>query len=204
MSLGRDQLWKRDLIRLLPDARKPCCVDLASGTGDVAFELAGRYHDAEIVGIDLTPAMIAIAEQRNSWPERVRFQVADMCETGLPDAFADMVTGSYALRNAPVLGEALREIFRLLKPGGYAVFLDFSKSPSPWRQRLQLSLLRFWGGLCGLFFHGRPEHVYIADSLSQFPDSATLKTILEKAGFELVEARPCFGGMLSILLLRKR
>ncbi|MCB1079598.1 MAG: class I SAM-dependent methyltransferase, partial [Verrucomicrobiae bacterium] len=132
------------------------------------------------------------------------FEVGDMCATPFPDGWADIVTGSYALRNAPVLTDALKEIHRILKPGGHAAFLDFSKSPAPWRTRLQLPLLKFWGGLCGVVFHGQPEHAYIAESLRQFPDRGQLREILDLEGFDVVNHRNCFGGMLAILLLRKR
>lgn len=203
MSFGRDGIWKRRLVALLPGLERPRCLDLACGTGDVTFELARSFTNGEIVGLDLTPAMVEVAMRRNKW-EGVRFCVGDMCRMDFPDAWADIVTGSYALRNAPVLDDALREIHRVLKPGGVAAFLDFSKSPSLWRQRLQLPLLRLWGGLCGLIFHGQPEHAYIAESLRQFPDRDSLPGILDRSGFDLLERRPCFGGMLAILLLRKR
>lgn len=202
MSFGRDPVWKRRLAALLPDQSEPRCVDLACGTGDVTFELARRFPDGEIVGLDLTPAMVEVARRRNDTPQ-VSFRIGDMCRTDFPDGWADVVTGSYALRNAPVLEDALREIHRILRPGGHAAFLDFSKSPSPWLARMQMPLLKCWGGLCGLIFHGKPEHAYIAESLRQFPDRHRLRAILAAAGFEILESRDCFGGMLSILLLRK-
>lgn len=203
MSFGRDRIWKRRLVAMLPGLEAPRCIDLACGTGDVTFELSGRFPEGEIVGLDLTPAMVEVARRRNP-SERVSFRIGDMCRTDFPDGWADIVTGSYALRNAPVLAEALREIHRVLKPGGVAAFLDFSKSPSPRHQRLQLPLLKFWGGLCGLVFHGQPEHAYIAESLRQFPDREQLRGLLAEEGFEILESRNCFGGMLAILLFRKK
>lgn len=202
MSLGRDRHWKRRLVNLLPALPSPNCVDLACGTGDVTLALAARFPSATITGVDLTPAMIELARARNPHP-RVSFRAADMCRTGLPDGWADMVTGSYALRNAPVLDDALNEIRRLLKPGGHAAFLDFAKSPVRWRQALQLPLLKGWGGLWGLLIHGGPEHAYIAESLRQFPDRRALRGRFMQHGFQLRAARNCFGGMLEILLLEK-
>lgn len=144
MSLGGDAIWKAELVQALPPMQSPICVDLATGTGDIAFQLIDRYPDAEVVGIDLTPSMIAVAQKRSS-DRRISFQVADMCETGLADECADIVTGSYALRNAPTLHGALKEVWRILKPNGWAAFLDFSKSPNSAFQSLQLGVVS--GGL---------------------------------------------------------
>ena len=202
MSLGRDQAWKRWLVNALPPLAHPHCVDLACGTGDVTAALARRFPDARILGIDLTPAMIEVARQRWDLPN-VEFRVADMCRSGIDDGWADVVTGSYALRNAPVLDEALAEVRRVLKPGGYAAFLDFAKACAHWRQSLQIPLLRVWGGFWGVVLHGGPEHAYIAESLRQFPDRAALRNQFNRHGFHLDQARDCFGGMLEILVFRR-
>lgn len=199
MSLGRDQIWKRRLVGLLPELIAPNCVDLACGTGDVTAGLARRFPHGQIVGVDLTPAMVEVARHRCE-RGNVEFCVEDMCHTGVADHWADVVTGSYALRNAPVLDDALREVRRMLKPGGWAVFLDFSKPPARWRQALQLPLLKLWGSFWGLVLHGgRPEHAYIAESLRQFPDRVALRERFARHGFILRAAQPCFGGMLEIL-----
>jgi ubiquinone/menaquinone biosynthesis methyltransferase len=203
MSLGRDRHWKRRLVGLLPDVPSPNCVDLACGTGDVTFELASRYPTGQIAGMDLTPAMIEVARARCR-SGNIKFSVADMCHTLLPDGWADVVTGSYALRNAPVLDDALREVRRILKPGGHAAFLDFAKSSVAWAQALQLPLLKCWGGFWGVVIHGGPEHAYIAESLRQFPDRKALRARFARHGLELLTSKNCFGGMLEILVLIRR
>jgi ubiquinone/menaquinone biosynthesis methyltransferase len=202
MSLGRDRIWKRRLVSLLPELATPNCVDLACGTGDVTFELAARYPHGKIVGIDLTPAMIEVARTRSP-AANITFKAEDMCHTSVASGWADVVTGSYALRNAPVLDDAFREVHRMLKPGGQAAFLDFSKSPAKWRQSLQLPLLKFWGGFWGVVLHGGPEHAYIAESLRQFPDRLALREKVTQHGFRLSVTRKCFGGMLEIVTFVK-
>jgi ubiquinone/menaquinone biosynthesis methyltransferase len=203
MSLGCDGSWKRRLVAMLPDLNAPRCIDLACGTGDVSIELATRFPKGQITGLDLTPAMIEVARRRCR-KENVDFAVADMCRTGLRDESVDVVTGSYALRNAPVLDDAFREVWRVLKPGGHAAFLDFVKSPVRWQQAMQLPLLKCWGGFWGLVIHGRPEHSYIAESLRQFPDRHAFRTQIAKNRFELVKAKNCLGGLLEIVLLKKQ
>lgn len=203
MSLGRDQAWKRQLVAALPEVSSPTCVDLASGTGDVAFLLAERFPNSNITGIDLTEEMVALAQDRNHF-DNVFFTCRDMAETGVEDASVDIVTGSYALRNAPDLAEGLHEIYRSLKPGGCAAFLDFSKSTHPVSQSCQYWLLKCWCGLWGILLHANPTiHAYIADSLKQFPARADYYLLVKKSGFEIISSRLFYFGMLELLVIRK-
>jgi demethylmenaquinone methyltransferase/2-methoxy-6-polyprenyl-1,4-benzoquinol methylase len=203
LSFGRDQSWKRYLIAALPQVAAPCCVDLACGTGDLAFLLATRYPEGKIVGLDLTEPMLVRARKANRF-EHIEFRRGDMADTGLPDASVDIVTGGYALRNAADLAAALREVRRILKPGGAAAFLDFSKPPDGLRQRLQLGLLRFWGGFWGVMLHGEADvYAYIAESLRCFPDRIELGEMLEKEGLSTVSLRLFIAGMIECRVTRK-
>lgn len=203
MSLGRDQAWKKYLVASLPEMSKPVCVDLASGTGDIAFMLAKRFPDGRITGIDLTEEMVILAGKRNSFAN-VSFICQDMSETGFEDKSVDIVTGSYALRNAPDLAKGLYEVSRIMKPGGYAAFLDFSKTGHPKLQVGQYWLLKFWCGLWGILLHANPTiHAYIADSLKQFPARDNYYQIVRQAGFSLVSSRLFYGGMMELLVVSK-
>ena len=203
MSLGRDQGWKKRLVAILPDHRQPVCVDLASGTGDLIFLLAARYSRCLAVGIDLTVDMVARAKRRGP-PANAHFLCQDMADAGFADGCIDIVTGSYALRNAPHLPTALAEVHRILKPGGYAAFLDFAKSSRPGRQRFQYYLLKGWCGLWGTLLHGKPAiHAYIADSLLQFPDRKAYHDILCGNGFEIIHTEIFYFGLLELVLVRK-
>ncbi len=204
MSLGRDTAWKKRLVASLPVHTAPFCVDLACGTGDVSFLLAEKYPGGTVVGLDLTESMLEIAAQRNghsnlTWTQR------DMCSTGLKSRSADIVTGSYALRNAPDLDSALDEIHRILKPNGVAAFLDFSKPPARFKQILQYGLMKSWGGLWGLLLHGNYEvHGYIAESLKAFPDRVCLRKCLASKGFQIIECQRFYFGMLELLVFKSR
>jgi len=203
MSLGRDAAWKRSLVASLPDLPSPSCVDLACGTGDVAFLLAERYPDGVVIGVDLSGPMLAIAQGRNRFPI-VRFERGDLCALPFPDGSVDVVTGSYALRNAPDLRESLAEVHRVLKPGGVAAFLDFSNPESPLLRRLQYLLLRGWCGLWGFLLHGTPEiHGYVAESLRSFPDRGRLPEIFREHGFGVSASRRFFLGITGVMVLQK-
>lgn len=203
LSFGRDRAWKRDLIGSLPSLDRPRCLDIACGTGDLCELLAAKYPQAEIVGLDLTEAMLNIARTRVQDP-RVTFRAGDMCRMDFADASFDVVTGGYALRNAPDLKQALAQIRRVLKPGGTAAFLDFSKPPSKVLQTLENLALRCWGGLFGLLLHGNPEvYSYIAASLRQFPARAAFHQLLEESGFTGIESRRFSFGVIERVTVRE-
>lgn len=203
MSLFRDPSWKARLVGSLPPVRAPLCVDIACGTGDVALLLAERYPEGRVAGLDIAEPMLAIARSRNDH-RNLRFHRRDMCETGFPEQSVDIVTGSYALRNAPDLARAVGEIRRILKPGGTAAFLDFSKPRAACFRIPRHLLLRTWCGFWGLLLHGNHEvHGYIAASLSAFPDRRALRALFGESGFELVSSRRFFLGILELLVFRR-
>lgn len=203
LSLGRDGAWKRWLVSRLPEMTAPVCLDVACGTGDLTFRLAARYPEGQVTGIDLSPAMIEIARSRSP-SARVRLRQGDLAALPFESASVDLVTGGYALRNAPDLNACLAGICRIVRPGGTAAFLDFSKPPGrvPWW--LEYALLKLWGGFWGLLLHGNPDvYGYIAESLRTFPDRIELKRMLQVTGFEVIEERRYFFGMVATTICRR-
>lgn len=203
MSLGRDLAWKKRLVTKLPQRENPVCLDLACGTGDVTFMLANKYPHGKIVGLDLTAPMLDRARQRNTF-HNVAFLQADMAATGLPDQSVDIITGSYAVRNAPELRQAFTEIHRILRPDGTVMILDFSKPTNKFFQRAQYQVLRHWCGLWGYLLHRNSEvHAYIATSLKLFPNRQGLRCLLKECGFEVHFSERYYLGTLELLLLQK-
>jgi demethylmenaquinone methyltransferase/2-methoxy-6-polyprenyl-1,4-benzoquinol methylase len=221
LSFNRDQAWKKKLVKLLPEAPATGkrILDLACGNGDITWLLAQRYPQAELWGVDLNPDMLALARRRfrnfqKSNPRTgvtgspifhpVRLLEENMLKLSAPDDYFDLVTGGYALRNAPDLKQALQEIKRVLKKGGTAAFLDFSKPAFKPLQFLQLILLRIWGELWGWLLHHDPAvYGYIAASLSQFPDRSSLLALLAELGFGNVRMKLLLGGFIALTLFTK-
>lgn len=203
LSLGQDVKWKKILIGMLPDMSAPKCLDLACGTGDITFELAKKYPEGKIEGIDITDAMLEIAKDKNKY-SNITFQNADIADLPYRESTFDIVTGSYALRNAPDILTALQEISRVLKTGGTFAFLDFSKPESKFFEKYQYYLLKFWGSFWGMMLHANPEvHGYISASLEQYPRPKELNRMLKNTGFSIIKNKKVFLGMLSIMILRK-
>lgn len=202
LSFGRDAAWKRTLVSWLPPLDAPVCLDLACGTGDLSRALARRYPRGRVTGLDIAAPMLALA--RKAGPPGVRFVKGDMGELPLADASADIVTGGYALRNAADLEAALAEIARVLKPGGVAAFLDFSKPGDGMLQRAEYRILKIWTGFWGLLFHRNAEvYGYIAASLAKYPARAALRRLLGRHGFSVLRSELNFFGVTEILMVRK-
>ena len=203
LSFGRDAAWKRELVAQLPAQDAPLCLDLACGTGDIAFLLAKKYPAGRIIGIDITDKMLALARRRNTCPN-VGFFRQDMIRTGADTESIDIITGGYALRNAPDLERAIDEIARILRPGGIAAFLDFSRPVAPFAGKLQHALLKTWTSLWGQALHRNPEvYSYIAESLRRYPDREALKQLFAQKGFTVVLSRLHFFGITQMLVVRK-
>jgi demethylmenaquinone methyltransferase/2-methoxy-6-polyprenyl-1,4-benzoquinol methylase len=203
LSFNRDKAWKAMLARRLPVLRGAECLDLACGTGDISFLLARRYADGRVTALDLSAEMLGRARAANTF-KNIRFVLADMCGNGLEAGAFDVITGGYALRNAPDLDRVLHRVYTLLKPGGSAFFLEFARSGHRYVSLAQLTLLRLWGGLWGRLLHGNPDiYGYIAGSLKVFPHKQRLRYLLTAHGFERIKIISLFLGMMSLIMCKK-
>jgi ubiquinone/menaquinone biosynthesis methyltransferase len=204
LSFWQDAAWKRDLMKQLPRLDSPLCLDLACGTGDLSFLLARKYPAGRIIGIDITEKMLALARHRNNCPN-VGFFRQDMGRLDVDSGSVDIITGGYALRNAPDLEIALDEINRVLRPGGIAAFLDFSRPTSEGLEKVQHRILKTWTEFWGWALHRNPDvYGYIAESLRCYPPRARLRRMLRERGLKIIYTRLHFPGMTETLVVRKR
>jgi demethylmenaquinone methyltransferase/2-methoxy-6-polyprenyl-1,4-benzoquinol methylase len=204
LSFGRDRTWKKHLIKSLPEIKHPSCLDLACGTGDITRMLGKHFPNGCITGLDLTPAMLDLAKQGSAY-SHISYIEGSMAQLPIENISIDIVTGGYALRNAPDLDQTLNEVMRVLRPGGYAAFLDFSKPDNRIGQHISHFLLKFWGGFWGWLLHGNPDvYGYIADSLKLYPGRSALQQKFSEHGFSHCSSRRFFGGLLHMVLLQKQ
>src|SRR5574338_68035 len=126
LSYGQDARWKRRVAALAGARAGLAALDLASGTGDIAFRLADR--GVRTIGLDVTHRMLQLARAKR---RDVPFVTGDMMALPFPDARFDIVTTGYGIRNVPVIQTAIAEIARVLKPGGVFVSLDFDRPANP-------------------------------------------------------------------------
>ena len=207
LSFGIDQRWRRfavDRIACPPDGM---VLDVATGTGDVALAIAARTPaTVRIVGVDFSPQMVELGREkvgRSPYGERIRLEVAPCEAIPFPDATFDAVTIAFGIRNVVDRLYGLREMGRVLKPGGKVVILEFSNP----RSRLFKSLYYFYFRrilpLVGGLFSRFSAYQYLPDSVLDFPPQEEFKTLMAAAGFGKLTHFDLTGGIATVYVGEK-
>lgn len=199
LSFGQDARWKRTLIaraELQPGER---VLDLACGTGDLAFAAAAR--GGRVIGLDLTHRMLQLASRKSA---AAAFLTGDMTHLPFaPHAF-DVVTTGYGLRNVPDLTAAIDEIARVLRPGGRLLSLDFNRPESAPIRAAYLAYLTIVGGALGWLLHRDPDtYRYIPGSIRRYPGAAGVAALLTSRGFTGVIVVPLLFGLMTLHLAER-
>jgi ubiquinone/menaquinone biosynthesis methyltransferase len=197
LSYGQDRRWKQRLVGLAAARRGTRALDLATGTGDIAFELAAA--GAQVVGLDVTHRMIQLARAKMPQRPAVEFIVGDMLALPFPGASFDVATVGYGLRNVPDLDKAIAELFRVVRSGGRVLSLDFNRPANRGVRLLYLAYLTLVGSVLGWLLHRDPDtYRYIPASLRSYPGGAGVAAMLKRHGFVRVFHHPVLGGLMSI------
>ena len=195
LSYGQDRRWKERLVDYASDLGGARALDLATGTGDLAFALAER--GARVVGLDITPRMIELARAKSNG--RTRFLVGDMCALPFADQVFDVVTTGYGLRNVPDLALAIAEIHRVLKPGGQLLSLDFNRPANAMVRAAYLTYLTAVGAALGWLLHRDPDtYRYIPASIRQYPGAEAVVRMMRDCGFGRATYYRVLGGLMAI------
>jgi demethylmenaquinone methyltransferase/2-methoxy-6-polyprenyl-1,4-benzoquinol methylase len=201
LSFGRDAAWKRRLIELAAIEPGAAVLDLACGTGDLAFAAAAR--GARATGLDVTPRMIELA-RRKPHGDALTWVVGDMTSLPFASGSFDRVTTGYGLRNVPDLPRALAEIHRVLRPGGVACSLDFDRPESSPVRSIYLAHLTVVGATLGWVLHRDPDtYRYIPASIRRYPGARRVAAMMRESGFEEARHLPVLGGLMAIHVARK-
>jgi len=203
LSYGQDQRWKRKLVALAQPSAGLRALDLATGTGDIAFALAAS--GARVVGLDITARMIELAAGKaRARVTAATFLVGDMLALPFPDRSFDLVTTGYGLRNVPDLTRAIEEIARVLVPGGLALSLDFNRPANGLVRRAYVAYLTIVGGALGWILHRDPDtYRYIPASIQRYPGAEPVARLMEAHGFTEVRYLPVLGGLMAIHSARR-
>jgi demethylmenaquinone methyltransferase/2-methoxy-6-polyprenyl-1,4-benzoquinol methylase len=205
LSYGQDRRWKRRVVDLARPVATAEALDLATGTGDLAFALEGRV--ARIVGLDLTKRMIDLAKAKAAKRQpgaiganrEPLFLVGDMQALPFPAQSFDLVTTGYGLRNVPDLGGAIDEIARVLRAGGQVLSLDFNVPSNPLIRGMYLFYLTVVGSALGWLLHRDPDtYRYIPASMRQYPGAPAVARMMEARGFVRVKYYRVLGGLMAI------
>ncbi len=201
---GLDTWWRRRLVRAVAEKHPGDVLDLATGSGDVAFALCRRLAaGTRVLGMDFCQPMLdeAEAKKRTAPPERVRtlsFRQGDGLALPLPDRSFDAVTISFGLRNLADRLRGLGEMHRVLRPGGRLVVLEFSQ-PHRWFRPLYYAYLRYvLPPLAGAVTGDRAAYEYLNRTIGEFPDRFALAREIESAVFSPVRAEPLSLGIVAL------
>jgi len=194
LSGGLDFLWRRRVARIVAAWRPGRILDLATGSGDIALTLRRHVPGAQIIGADFCVPMLREAVRKGLSP----VFAADGLALPFADAVFDVVTVSFGLRNMASWPGALREMRRVLRPGGHALILDFSVPPAPLRWVYRPYLHRVLPWIAGRLTGERAAYEYLGDSIERFPSGAAMCALLAEAGFASPHARPLSGGIVSL------
>lgn len=207
-SLGIYKSWLKVLAETAACEPYELMLDVAGGTGDVAFEVCRRCPPAAIEVSDFTPAMLRVAEERAakgaSHGVPVTFTEADAMNLPYPDASFDVLTMAYGLRNFSDRAKAMREAVRVLRPGGRAAILEFgTPKNSLWRSMYTVYRDHVVPLVGGAIAGDRKGFEYLARSISEFPPQDAIARELGEAGFAQVSYRDCTGGIAAVYLAKK-
>jgi demethylmenaquinone methyltransferase/2-methoxy-6-polyprenyl-1,4-benzoquinol methylase len=202
LSLNVDRKWRRVLVDMSDAAEGASVLDVATGTGDVAIEFARRSRAGTIVGVDRSGAMLEVANdklEKERLSQRVRLMECDALELPFATGTFDVVTIAFGLRNLADYALGIREMARLLKPGGRLLILEFF----PPRTGLFFKAYRFYLAtvlpVAGRLISGSEEaYRYLAASIKDFASHDDFRRFTETAGLDGVYSRKLTGGIAYI------
>ncbi len=203
LSGGIDILWRRRLVYEVRRHHPGVIADLATGSGDVAFALVkGLPVSTRVIALDFCEPMLEQARRRRKKlqiPEsKLHFQYGDCLNLELPDDSVDAVTISFGVRNFQDRPCGLREMRRIIRPGGHVFILEFSQPYPALRPFYYFYLKTILPRIAALVTRNRDAYEYLAGTIEDFPDRPVLTRQLQQAGFKTVHAIPMTGGIVAL------
>lgn len=203
MTAGMHRRWRRLVSRLATQGSSPGpALDVATGTGDLAFALAHRSEVTQVVGLDFVPEMLALARRKQNGKalDRVKWVEGDALALPFPDGVFSCATVAFGLRNVADLNKAISEMARVVRPGGRIAILDMTRMSG---QRPGQRLLRYYFNrivpLMGRLLTGDKEaYAYFPESVEGFPAAAELAAMMRAAGMVNVRWRLLGMGMVAL------
>ncbi|WP_336515340.1 bifunctional demethylmenaquinone methyltransferase/2-methoxy-6-polyprenyl-1,4-benzoquinol methylase UbiE [Pollutibacter soli] len=202
LSAGIDISWRRKALSQLKAIQPQQLLDVATGTGDVAIMAARMLHPAKIVGIDISEGMLELGRKKLlnlNLSQQIELQQGDSEAINFPDASFDAVTVAFGVRNFENLEQGLAEMLRVLRPGGKAVILEFSKPKIKGIQQLyNLYMGLVAPKMGGLFSKNKNAYQYLTDSVQHFPEGKHFTDVMNKIGYKETTCKKLSFGICSV------
>lgn len=202
MSGGVHRLWKDAMMDWLSPRPGQRLLDVAGGTGDVAFRFLKRAPVSSAVVLDMTESMLVEGRKRaeaEHQADRLNWVVGDAMALPLPSNSFDTYTISFGIRNVTRIQDALNEAYRVLRPGGRLMVLEFSHIPNTMMQKVyDLYSFNVIPVLGQIVANDRDSYQYLVESIRKFPDQETFAGMIRKAGFGQVKYRNLTMGVAAL------
>ena len=202
LSMTIDRLWRRHVVKIVRRARPRRILDVATGTGDLAIAMARRIEGVQLLGVDLSERMLEVARRKveaRGLDGRIVLDRGDAEHLDVATASIDVATVAFGVRNFGDLDAGLRELARVLRPGGKVVILEFSRpSNRLFRAVYEFYTYRILPRIGGMVSHDRKAYEYLPASVGEFPLPAEFLRRLEAAGFHDCKARSQSCGIAQI------
>lgn len=202
LSLGIDVIWRKKAIRELLDAKPRFILDVATGTGDFAFEAIKILKPEKVIGVDISKGMLSIANEKISkrkMQDTFEVRLGDSEKLLFDDNSFDAVTVAFGVRNFENLEKGLSDMLRVLKPGGKVVILEFSKPKVfPVKQGYNFYFKYITPGIGRIFSKDSRAYTYLPESVASFPDGESFNSLMKKIGFKDTKYRSLTFGICSI------
>lgn len=206
LSLGIDKNWRKKAIRSIKSLQPKKLLDIATGTGDLAFEANRQLPDLEIIGLDLSEGMLSKArvKARNMALDKMKFVKGDSENLEFEDESFDAITVAFGVRNFENLEVGLSEMCRVLKTGGRVAILEFSKPKVfPVKQLFNFYFKYILPQTGRLISKDSRAYEYLPESVQAFPEGMDFVHILEKTGFKKCKNQPLTFGICSLYTAEK-
>ena len=202
LSLGIDVIWRKKAIRELVKDQPRKILDVATGTGDFAFEAIGILKPEKVIGVDISKGMLEIAEEKikkRNLQETFEVRLGDSEKLLFEDNSFDAVTVAFGARNFENLEAGLADMFRVLCPRGKVVVLEFSKPRAfPIKQLYNFYFHSILPGIGKIFSKDNSAYTYLPESVAAFPDGKDFTALMEKIGYKNAKSRSLAFGICSI------
>ena len=206
LSLGIDQGWRRDAVDALELEAGDRVLDLATGTADLALQIA-ESADVSVVGSDPSPKMLAVGRtkvQKSSLSARVTLDEGDAQTLPYEDNEFDACSMAFGIRNVPDREQALREMVRVVRPGGRIVILELGEPDGALIGPLARFHVHHVVPRIGALISGQAEYRYLQQSIADFPPAAAFAALMQSAGVRDVEVRRLTFGAANLYVGRSR
>ncbi len=207
LSVGIDQSWRRKTVREIRATGATQILDVATGTADLALALADGIPGSKVVGVDISAGMLDVGRQKvraRRRDDRVRLDLGDGEQLPYGDAVFDAITVAFGVRNFEHLEQGLRDMHRVLQPGGTLAVLEFSQPTSwPFRPLYLFYFNNILPRIGRLISKDASAYTYLPDSVQAFPYGEAFAAKLREAGFRTVRIRPLTLGIASLYVATK-